>query len=139
MESASSDGLFTSYKTLKEGEIRLLHLQPRRNRLAPTALESSQLGTPGLVEIECSFSLTNLDDPFPFEALSYTWGDPDAHIPVKIDGELVNALHTSVLTTHLLPSGSTHYALINWTLTSQIVKLSQCATSMSEQRVWSFF
>jgi hypothetical protein len=90
MEPASSDGLFTSYKTLKEGEIRLLHLQPRRNRLAPMALESSQLGTLGLVEIECSFSLTNLDDPFPFEALSYTWGDPDAHIFVKIDGELVN-------------------------------------------------
>jgi hypothetical protein len=62
MDYASLDGIFTSYKTLKEVEIRLLNLQPRCNRLAPMMLESSQLD--GLsVEIECSFSLTNLDDP----------------------------------------------------------------------------
>ena len=88
MDSASSDGVFTSYQTLKEGEIRLLNLQPRCNRLAPIMLESSQPDSPS-VEIECSFSLTNLDDPLPFEALSYTWGNPDVHIPVKLDGKLV--------------------------------------------------
>jgi hypothetical protein len=88
MDSASSDGVFTGYKTLKEGQIRLLNLQPRCNRLDPMILESSQLDSLS-VEIECWFSLTNLDDPLPFEALSYTWGNPDAHIPIKLDGQLV--------------------------------------------------
>jgi hypothetical protein len=82
MRSASSHSLFTSYKTLKEGEIRLLNLQPRLSHLA------SQLDWPSS-EIECSFSLTNLHDPLPFEALSYTWGDREPCIPVKLDGELV--------------------------------------------------
>jgi hypothetical protein len=88
MDSASSDGVFTGYKTLKDRQIRLLNLQPRCNRPDPMILESSQLDSLS-VEIECWFSLTNLDDPLPFEALSYTWGIPDAHIPIKLDGQLV--------------------------------------------------
>lgn len=82
MDSASSYNLFTSYKTLKKGEIRLLNLQPRRSSLA------SKLDWPHS-EIECSFSVTNLHDSPPFEALSYTWGDRESCITVKLDGELV--------------------------------------------------
>ncbi|KAJ8108979.1 hypothetical protein OPT61_g7794 [Boeremia exigua] len=62
-----------TYTRLDKSEcnIRLLHLLPS-NTACPEPGHDAHVDSTG--EIQCTFSLASLDDPPPYEALSYVWG-----------------------------------------------------------------
>lgn len=60
-----------SYETLPSGYIRYLLLQP------------GESGDP----ITCSLHVTKLEDPTPYEGISYVWGTPDQTEPIECDGK----------------------------------------------------
>ncbi|KFH43176.1 Heterokaryon incompatibility protein 6, OR allele-like protein [Hapsidospora chrysogenum ATCC 11550] len=59
--------------------IRLIHLQPKSTRAPSTTLSNQQLSDAGASEpqlrVACTISHVCLDQPPPYFALSYTWGD----------------------------------------------------------------
>jgi Heterokaryon incompatibility protein (HET) len=68
---------------ITKDEIRLLYSQPG-------AVDD---------EISCPFSITSLDKPQGYEALSYAWGDLTVTAPIKIDRQLYHVtvhLHTAL-------------------------------------------
>ena len=64
-----SDGLYKPLN-VKRHEIRVLHIKP-----------SSKLKE----QLQCCLETVSLDDNPQFEALSYTWGDPNLTRPIKLE------------------------------------------------------
>lgn len=62
-----------SYEALPSGYIRYLLLQP------------GESGDP----IICSLHVTELEDPTPYQAISYVWGTPDQTEPIECDGKTI--------------------------------------------------
>ncbi|THV45125.1 hypothetical protein BGAL_0527g00020 [Botrytis galanthina] len=63
------------YHPLKDGEIRVLRIEP------------GTFDDP----IHCALSPCLLDDNPTYQALSYTWGDPSIRAPIKVDGHVFMA------------------------------------------------
>ncbi|KAH7341182.1 heterokaryon incompatibility protein-domain-containing protein [Pyrenochaeta sp. MPI-SDFR-AT-0127] len=83
-----------TYVPLNEAkrEIRLLHLLPKiaikmHNGPMSGSHFVHQNARPLIDDaIRCTSSVASLDNPPPFEALSYVWGDPKGVIPIDFDG-----------------------------------------------------
>jgi hypothetical protein len=72
-QSDTSSAKQYAYTSLtREREIRLLALEP-------AAFDGN---------LSCHLMIASLDDPPPFEALSYVWGDPEPRMQVLCDGDI---------------------------------------------------
>ncbi|KAH6512285.1 hypothetical protein HBI81_231520 [Parastagonospora nodorum] len=75
-------------------QIRLLHILPRHSSDSPDPQSPAKnvAQREALVKdpIKCTFSLISLSNPPPFEALSYTWGSPEAERTIEVEGHEVS-------------------------------------------------
>ncbi len=130
------------YESLKEGEFRLLRLQWSAGASGKTVYPAAD------GSIECNIATFRLGESPPFTALSYTWGNDDAHVPLKLNG-FVKVIKDN-LRSFLLqarPQSDTnkrpHSGLKNWVGTklnhssAQIKKLWRHKTSLNSKNAAS--
>lgn len=99
------------YRALTPGQrrIRLIYLLPNSSRDRPTKSSIQQLSNAGACEpqqvaIACTISHVSLDQPPPYFALSYTWGDTCRNSRILVDGttfHVTKSLEVALL--HLTP------------------------------------
>ncbi|KAM0227441.1 hypothetical protein ACHAP5_012177 [Fusarium lateritium] len=88
--------------------IRLIHLQPKNTRAPSTTSSIQQLSDTGASELQlpvaCTISHVSLDQPPPYFALSYTWGDVNQKGRILIgDTPFVVTKSLEVALVHLTP------------------------------------
>ncbi|OBS25955.1 hypothetical protein FPOA_06487 [Fusarium poae] len=94
------------YRALTPGinRIRLIHLQPRvvDNPCTTSAAEPTP-DAPGL-RVACDISHVSLEQPPPYFALSYTWGDTSQTCPILVGGIPFNVTKSlEIALVHLTP------------------------------------
>ena len=76
---------------------------PRSFRLVSILPDGAATGD----RIRCELQSTRLDEAPSYEALSYTWGDPDFTMPIELDGDQFEVTMNLLLALHRLRSTDT--------------------------------